>query len=74
MTPDQPSARTRCINAIVELHADFGFPPTVREIAAEMGVSTTRAAHVLRTLRDEGWVNWDRGRVRSVRLVRAWEG
>jgi SOS-response transcriptional repressor LexA len=66
-------SRKRLVEAIVVLHADFGFPPTRRELAHEVSISYVRVAQLLEQLRDEGVVVWDKGRSRSIRLVRGWE-
>lgn len=44
-------------------------PPTTREIAAELGVSTAMAHRYLTRLRSLGMVQWDEGRARTLRIV-----
>jgi hypothetical protein len=42
-------------------------------LAHEVSISYVRVAQLLEQLRDEGVVVWDKGRSRSIRLVRGWE-
>lgn len=66
----QPSPRDevlRCIRTFVVAH---GYPPTTREITSALGLSSTRVTHeLLVSLRDEGKVEWDEGRARTLRVL-----
>lgn len=46
-----------------------GFPPSVRELAGELGVAQSSAAHYLRVLRDKGYIEHIEGRARAIRIV-----
>jgi len=52
------------LQAVVKTH-----PTTVREIAKEVGVSSTTVWYYLETLRDEGKVTWEPGKARTIRPV-----
>jgi SOS-response transcriptional repressor LexA len=56
-------------DAIVELTAAHRYPPTVREIAAGIGVTPMDVQQKLWRLRRDGVVTWDEGRTRTVRVV-----
>jgi SOS-response transcriptional repressor LexA len=47
----------------------FGYPPSVRDLAAELGISTTRTHALLVGLREEGRVQWISGRYRTLRVI-----
>ncbi len=54
--------------------AESGRPPTVRDVAGMLGVtSTATARHYLGVLRDWRWVTWDTRQVRTLRLTRVTE-
>ncbi len=57
------------VDAIMRGHRSDGHPPTVAEIAATVGRSETAVRRKLARLRDEGRVDWDDGRHRSLRTT-----
>lgn len=49
----------RMLAAIRRLTARHGYPPTIRELAADLGMSTTNGvAQTLHALRRKNWVDW----------------
>jgi len=58
------------VDVISRGHRADGHPPTVAEIAASVGRSETSVRRRLALLRDEGRVEWDDGRHRSLRVQR----
>jgi repressor LexA len=56
---------------IETLTADRGFPPSVREIAAAMGVHASRAAQLVRTAEARGAVAREPRVARSLRVTQA---
>jgi repressor LexA len=55
--------------AYIVRKVDSGLPPTVREICAELGVSSTSTVHGdLRALREAGRIEMEEGLNRSIRL------
>ena len=65
-TSDQQRA---VVQSIVRLTASIGYPPTVREIAADLGHNPSDIQQKLWRLRRDGVVTWDEGRTRTVRVV-----
>lgn len=67
----KPAPRQHALlRAIDRLTRKHGYPPTVRELEAAMGYSTTNAvAQQLALLRRKGWVTWQPGRARTLRVV-----
>lgn len=67
----RPSKGQRALLASIRrLEAKRGFPPTIRELASDLGVSTTNGvAQTLDALRRKGWVTWDRGHSRTLKIV-----
>jgi SOS-response transcriptional repressor LexA len=57
------------LKSIVRLTAALGHPPTVREIAADIGVNPSDVQQKMWRLRRDGRVTWDEGRARTVRVV-----
>jgi SOS-response transcriptional repressor LexA len=57
------------VEVVGRLTAEAGFPPSVREIAAAMGVHYSRVAQLIATTAARGAVTFDRGRARTVRVV-----
>ena len=71
MTDDRPPATKRqaaVVRALVALTAKQGYPPTFRELAAKLGISSPNgiACH-LRALREKGYVEWAKGKSRTLR-------
>jgi DNA-binding IclR family transcriptional regulator len=46
-----------------------GVAPTVRELAAQLGFSPSAAHRYLERLREEGKVEWEPGKYRTLRVV-----
>lgn len=71
MSDVQVSARERqVLDAIRLLTQRNGFPPTLEEIAAELGMSgKSWAAIYVRTLKSKGLVSWRPNRARTLRLL-----
>jgi len=65
---------TAAENAILRAIADFteyyGWPPTLRELAADLGMfAHSSVDYHLRRLRDQGLVDWEDGKARTLRVV-----
>lgn len=67
----RPTDRQReIIRTIVRLTRDAGYPPTIREVMTEHGFATPNAvAQHLKTLRRKGWVIWEPGKARTLRII-----
>jgi SOS-response transcriptional repressor LexA len=65
----QPSTDDLIVDMITRQHRSDGHPPTAAEIAAAVGRSETAVRRRLTRLREEGRVNWDDGRHRSLRTT-----
>ena len=63
-------AQQATLSAIARLTGDRGYPPTMRELAEDLGVSLGAAREMLLRLRTKGWVSMDPGRARTVRVIR----
>jgi hypothetical protein len=60
----------RCLRVIAEFMAERGIPPTMRELASELGLaSTSSVAHLLGSLQEAGAIVRDPLRSRTIRLV-----
>ena len=56
--------------AVAWLTERHGFPPTIREICAHVGLNSPATMHrKLRRLRRQGHLTWDEGHVRTIRVV-----
>lgn len=70
MSERQPVTKRQAavVRTIVALTAQQGYPPTIRELAAKMGISSPNgvACH-LRALRQKGYVVWVEGKTRTLR-------
>ena len=53
----------------IERGYDAGFTPTFPEIAAQLKVSKTRIAQLCTSLRAQGFITWENGRPRTLRLL-----
>lgn len=51
------------------LNSFQGPPPTVREIAAEIGRSVSTTHKTLIKLREKGYITWEDSKCRTIRLV-----
>jgi repressor LexA len=64
--------RDRMVTAIGAFIADHGYSPTVRELGALVGLSSTSSVHAqLHTLAMQKRISWDPTRPRTVRLTNA---
>ena len=61
----------RLLRAIVELTSERGFPPTVRELAEETGVTNTAIFDCAAILSRRGWIAREHRIARSIRLTPA---
>jgi repressor LexA len=68
---EQGKQRRKAIIAYVRTYQkDYGYSPSVREIAAEVGISPTGVRHHLQLLREAGKITSTPGRYRSTRITR----
>jgi repressor LexA len=62
--------RTRLVRLIDEHRDIYGYPPSVRELRTAAGMSSMSTIHRdLVALRDEGLIEWDPNRNRTIRVV-----
>ena len=54
---------------IRDYHETKGYGPSVRDVAAWLGISVNGAAGHLKALRGKGRITWDEGIARSMRVV-----
>lgn len=55
---------------IAKFHGTFGYPPSIREIMRNVGLSSPASVHEqLSVLRDAGHISFRQGQNRTVRLV-----
>lgn len=59
--PPLTPARKRVLDAYLDLQDRTGWAPTLREVAAELGLSTTTVFDALRRLRHDGHLPQGRG-------------
>lgn len=59
----------KVLATIAEFIGRWGYGPTVRELAEELGVSKTAAHKHLKALRAEGHIDWDDGYQRTLRIT-----
>lgn len=63
-------AEKKAVDAIVDFISEKGHSPTVREVADLMGWKSHGSAYTtLRRLRDKGWVTWEQGTSRTLKVV-----
>lgn len=66
----QPRWLVDTYNAIVHFKLQHGYPPTLREIGDLIGVkSTSTVSHRLGVLRARGFITFDTGKARTIRLT-----
>ena len=66
LTPRQ----RRVASAIRRLTRDRGYPPTIREVAVEVAIAGPNGVKQhLRLMARKGWITWDQGKARTLRLV-----
>lgn len=62
--------RTELVRLIARHHERYGFPPSIRELQAAAGVASMSTLHRdLVALRDEGLIEWDANRNRTLRVT-----
>lgn len=57
------------VRMISHLTEAKGYPPTVRELGAALGLSNQAVADHLRVLRRKEWVTWEHGQPRTLRVI-----
>ena len=65
MSPRQQA----CLRAIVRLTKRDGYPPTVRELAAELKVTRNAISEMLKRLRRDGLIAHAAGKARTIRII-----
>lgn len=70
---DEPSTRQKQVLAALRIFIrEHRYPPTRRELGAILGISSTNAVQdLLDALKRKGWVNWEPGTARTLRVLRA---
>lgn len=63
--------RRQVFDAICAFVGEKNYAPTIREIGDRVGLtsSSTVTAHV-RALRDKGFISWDPGKPRTIRVLK----
>lgn len=70
MRPALPRQQAAVLAAIRGSVDAFGFPPTIREIAEDIGVtSTATVVHHLRELEFKGYIRRDYARARAIEVL-----
>ena len=58
------------VQAIRRLTRQHGYPPTIRELMADMEIQSSNGVKTqLRLLRRKGWVDWQDGKARTLRIM-----
>lgn len=71
MTKHDPNRGANVLTVIEDFRAEYGYPPSVREIMPRVGLSSTSAVHHwLGRLERAGLIERDRGLTRGIRVVR----
>jgi repressor LexA len=66
LTPRQ----RQVVSAIRRLTRDRGYPPTIRELAEDLAIAGPNGVKQhLRFMARKGWVTWNEGKARTLRLV-----
>lgn len=69
--PELSAPQARVLDALVALHREKGYPPTVIEIGDRAGLSSTSTVHVhLMALRKRGYIRHDPTKHRTIEVVR----
>ena len=50
--------------------AEFGYPPTIRDIASNFGITTHAAYYHLTALKTKGLIDWKEGASRTIRILK----
>ena len=67
---DLTERQRRMLEMIREFMAEYGYPPTVREIGADVGISSTSVvSHNVKTLQKKGYLRRDPNVSRGLQLV-----
>lgn len=70
--PINHDADERLLRFIDSYRKKYGFAPTTREMATELGISSPGAVHKrLRRLKREGRVSWRVGATRTIQVTHA---
>jgi repressor LexA len=70
VTPRSDERDRRVLETVRRFIEEHGYPPTVRQVAAELGLQSASGAHTsLIRLRDAGRVTWVIGQPRTLRVV-----
>lgn len=65
-----PALRNAYLQSIENFYVVTGMAPTVRELAEMMGGRSTQTVHnMLWALREDGFVSWEAGRARTLRVL-----
>jgi SOS-response transcriptional repressor LexA len=65
-TPDQ----RRTLTAILELTGELGYAPSVEQLRARLGLRSVSSVHrSLSYLRVKGYVDWNAGQARTLRVL-----
>ena len=67
--PDITKRQQEVLDAIARLLEMYGYPPSVAEVASEIGTTTNGAYDHLRALRKAGKVDWEARKARTLRIL-----
>jgi len=62
-------ANVRALTALSCWIDEHGYPPSITDLAAELGLSRTAVAHQLRALHAKGAITREPGRARAIRIA-----
>jgi repressor LexA len=68
-TSNIPPKQEETAEVIYKLTQDFNYPPTLDEIAAEMGITKGTLQYHMTALRKKNIITWNPGAARSVRII-----
>ena len=75
MTKGLTKRQRQVLEFISEFQAEHGYPPTVREVAAQFGFRSPRAAHDhIKALQRKGYLKHEPGRPRALSLIKPTTG
>ena len=63
------TGRQRVVFDFIRQRISNGLPPSVREIAAHLGVTGKAADNHLWAIRKKGYIHWQEGKARTIELL-----
>ena len=69
MKTEPPPGAVQVMAEVGRFVEAWGYPPSIRQLATELGLSAAGVKYHLDALRDLGMVTWEPGQSRTVRLT-----